>query len=282
MIQDSAIGWLRRRGQRRPGGAPGLRRDSVALLRRSEPAPKPTSEPWTAIGAALRMALRATLILGFAAVLFSQLWVGLYAVIDPPSTWLMRERRAAEPRFDQIWVPLDAQIAPVARALVAAEDARFCAHNGADLQAMADALAANQRGGRLRGGSTITQQTAKNAFLWPERSYLRKALELWFSALIEISWSKRRTLEIYLNIAETGPGAFGVEAAARRFFGRPAADLSPAQAAAIAAALPSPRTRRPNALNASLRRRARAIAQGAGDLAYTGRDGCFAPRGSAS
>ena len=145
-------------------------------------------------------------------------------------------------------MPLDRISPAMARAVIGAEDSTFCCHHGFDVAAIEQAAARNAASRKLRGGSTISQQTAKNAFLWPGRSYLRKGLEAYFTVLIEALWGKPRIMEVYLNIAELGPGIYGVEAAAHRYFDTTAARLTPAQAARIAAILPQPdqaRRRRP-------------------------------------
>jgi monofunctional glycosyltransferase len=139
------------------------------------------------------------------------------------------------------WVPL-AQIAPaLPQAVVAAEDNRFCDHNGFDWTALGEVLDDLRAGGRARGASTITMQTAKNLFLWPDRSLLRKGLEAWLTPQIELIWDKRRILEVYLNIAEMGPGIYGAQAAAEHYFGKSAADLGRLEASLLAAVLPNPR-----------------------------------------
>lgn len=167
--------------------------------------------------------------------------VAIYRFAAPPVTILMIQRMFQGYGLRKEWRPLDEISPSLAQAVVAAEDARFCEHNGFDFGAIRKAAAANQkRPGRLRGGSTISQQTAKNVFLWPDRSYLRKGLEAYFTVLIEALWGKRRILEVYLNVAEWGRGIYGAEAAAQRYFGVAAADLSPAQSARLAAILPSP------------------------------------------
>jgi monofunctional biosynthetic peptidoglycan transglycosylase len=126
-------------------------------------------------------------------------------------------------------------------ALVAAEDQTFPLHHGFDFKAIDKAMASNQRGRKVRGASTISQQVAKNLFLWKGRSYLRKGLEAWYTVLIELFWPKQRILEVYANIAEFGDGVYGAEAAARTYFDKPAAKLTPSQSARMAAVLPSPR-----------------------------------------
>ncbi len=150
------------------------------------------------------------------------------------------------PRFDKIWVSLD-QISPhVVRSAIASEDFRFAEHSGFDFDAIQKAMEANRRvekrgKGRIRGASTITQQTAKNVFLWPSRNWLRKGLEAWFTVWIEMFWSKKRILEVYLNVIEFGNGVYGVEAAAQKFFKKPASKLTSSEAALIIAVLPNPR-----------------------------------------
>jgi len=126
-------------------------------------------------------------------------------------------------------------------ALVAAEDQTFPDHHGFDFKAIDKAMKNNQRGRKVRGASTISQQVAKNLFLWKGRSYLRKGLEAWYTVLIEVLWPKQRILEVYANIAEFGDGVYGAEAAARTYFGKPAARLTPSESARMAAVLPSPR-----------------------------------------
>lgn len=161
--------------------------------------------------------------------------------VTPPGSAVMLQRVLMEGHeIDYQWVPL-AQITPqAALAVVAAEDQKFPDHWGFDLQAIRGAVEHNARGRRLRGASTLTQQVARNLFLWQGRSYLRKGLEAWFTLLLELSWPKQRILEVYLNIAETGPQTFGIQAAARRYFGKAASTLTREQAALIAAILPNP------------------------------------------
>jgi len=168
----------------------------------------------------------------------------IYRFVPPVST-LMLMRWATFQPVDRDWVPLS-NIAPdLARAVIAAEDARFCHHHGVDWVALNDVLADAGEDGPSRGASTITMQTVKNVFLWPGRSYIRKGLEIPFALLVDAIWQKRRTLEIYLNVAEWGDGIFGAEAAARHHFGKSARQLSRREAALLAAALPNPFTRNP-------------------------------------
>ena len=168
-------------------------------------------------------------------------WVGVYRFAPPPVTPLMLIRLGQGQGLDYQWRPLS-QISPaLVQAAVAAEDSGFCQHNGFDLKAMQKAMANNERRPhRVRGGSTISQQTAKNVFLWPDRSYVRKAVEAYFTVLIEALWGKRRIMEVYLNVVEMGPGIYGANAAAHRYFGVDAAHLSNLQASRLAAILPNP------------------------------------------
>jgi monofunctional biosynthetic peptidoglycan transglycosylase len=213
-------------------------------------------------------------------LVFSVLWVVLYRFVPVPLTWPMARDAIAGKHVERHWVPLS-QIAPaVPRAAIGAEDARFCEHSGFDFEAMEAAAAKNARAAakgskKVRGGSTISQQTAKNAFLWPGRSYVRKALEAWFTVLIETIWGKKRIMEVYLNIAEMGPGIYGVDAAARHYFGVPAAKLSNAQAARIAAILPQPVKRNAAAPGRFVKRYARKIERRARVVGNEGIDGCL-------
>jgi monofunctional biosynthetic peptidoglycan transglycosylase len=165
----------------------------------------------------------------------------LYRVVDPVST-LMLWRWAKRARVERMVVPIDRMAAILPRSVLAAEDERFCSHHGIDFRELRRVVKAETDGvGRRRGGSSITQQLAKNLFLWPGRSYVRKALEVPLALWIDLVIPKRRQLEIYLNIAEWGPnGEFGAEAGARRAFGKPAAALWAPEAALLAATLPDP------------------------------------------
>ena len=176
-------------------------------------------------------------------LVFVALPVGLllvYRVVPPPATPLMLIRWAEGHPIDYRWVSLE-DIAPaLPAAVLAAEDNHFCRHHGIDWQAIDQALADHRAGDRLRGASTVSMQTAKNLLLWPDRGWLRKALEAYLTLWLELLWDKRRILEVYLNIAEFGPGLYGAEAAAQRQFGRPAATLTADQAARLAVVLPAP------------------------------------------
>lgn len=188
----------------------------------------------------LRRGAQATAFLAIAAFLGSIVWTAVYRVAPAPGTILMAERRLQGEAISYRWTPLSRISPNLVRAVIAAEDTRFCAHNGFDVKAIRKAIDAAENGDRLRGASTISQQTSKNAFLWPGRGWVRKGIETWFTVVQEAFWSKRRTMEMYLNVAEWGDGLFGAEAAAQARFGESAADLTPYQAALLAAVLPNP------------------------------------------
>ena len=174
-------------------------------------------------------------------VFISVSWVGLLGIVDPPVTWVMVEQAGEQGQIQRTSKPLHEIARAMPLAVISSEDQRFMTHHGFSWSAIERAMESNKKGKRVKGASTISQQTAKNVFLWPGRNYVRKGLEAWFTVLIEALWSKQRILEVYLNIAEMGKGIFGAEAAAQGCFGRPAAKLSAAQAALITATLPSPR-----------------------------------------
>lgn len=195
----------------------------------------------------------------------------LYAVVNPPTTPYMysESSRVGGVKYD--FVAME-DIAPVmARSAVAAEDANFCLHWGLDVNAIRDRI---ERGGN-GGASTISQQVVKNVYLWHGRSWVRKATEALWTPVTEIFWSKSRILELYLNIAEFDEGVFGVQAAARHYFGVDAADLSAVQAARLAAILPSPKTRSASNPSNATRRRAASILDGAATIRVDGRAACF-------
>ena len=168
-------------------------------------------------------------------VVFALRWIA------PPLTAVMLEQSIPLAKIDYRWVDANAIANSAPRAAMASEDQRFLEHHGIDFVSLDRALEDYRDGDQLRGASTITQQVAKNLFLWQRRSFVRKALEAYFALLIELSWSKQRILEMYLNVAEFGPGVFGVEAASQRFFNEPASRLSASQSALLAAVLPNPR-----------------------------------------
>ncbi|NNG05445.1 MAG: monofunctional biosynthetic peptidoglycan transglycosylase [Inquilinus sp.] len=165
----------------------------------------------------------------------------LFRTVPPPFTPLMAMRLVEGEGLERKWVPLEAVSRHVAPAVLASEDSRFCQHDGIDWHEFRQALADYLEGERLRGASTVSMQTAKNVFLWPSRTMARKVGEAYLTTLIEWLWPKRRILEVYLNIAEWGPGIYGIEAAARHHFGKPAARLTPRESALLAAVLPNPR-----------------------------------------
>ncbi|WP_442796056.1 monofunctional biosynthetic peptidoglycan transglycosylase [Pelobium manganitolerans] len=174
-------------------------------------------------------------------------WVLLYKFINPPITYLMVQRgfeRKADGKsfkIDKQWLSFYELSNNLKKAAIAGEDANFMQHNGFDFEAMQKAFKKNQKGKKLRGGSTISQQTAKNVFLWPGRSYIRKGFEAYFTFLIELCWSKNRILEVYLNVIEMGDGVYGAEKACQKYYGKSATSLSKAQAALLIAVLPNPR-----------------------------------------
>lgn len=177
--------------------------------------------------------------------------------------------------YTKSWMSLDNVNRNMVDAVIAAEDSKFCAHSGFDREAIEKAMRQNAQGGRIRGGSTISQQTAKNVFLWQDGGYFRKALEAWFTVLIEFIWGKRRIMEVYLNVAETGIGTYGVEAGARRYFNKSAAQLSQTEAARIAAALPLPKKRAVIAPGGFVRRYGNSISARIGVVQRDGLDACI-------
>jgi monofunctional glycosyltransferase len=222
---------------------------------------------------------RSTLVKGLIVLaLFPVVWVLALRFAPIPGTWLMVERALGGARIQRTPVALEAISPNLVRAVIASEDARFCAHHGFDLAAIERAFKNNERGRRLRGGSTISQQTAKNVFLWPARSWVRKGLETGFTGMMEIAWPKRRIMEAYLNVAEWGDGVFGAEAAARHHFGVSAGKLSAAQAARLAAILPNPRKWSPTRPNRRVARRAQGIQRGMNLVRESGLDTCAQAR----
>lgn len=202
--------------------------------------------------------------LGLLALLGPLAAILVFAVLPVPVTPLMVIRVAQGEGLSKNWVPLG-EISPELRfAVIAAEDNLFCRHGGFDWTALRGQIDVALEGRRPRGASTITMQTAKNLLLWPGRDLVRKGLEAWFTPQIELVWSKRRVMEVYLNVVELGPGVYGAEAAARRFFKKPANALTRREAAALAAVLPDPRRSTPG--SERTRRRAAVIASRIGQL----------------
>jgi monofunctional biosynthetic peptidoglycan transglycosylase len=176
----------------------------------------------------------------------SILGVIAYRFINPPVTWLMitrgfeRKADGKDWKIDKEWRDLDEMSPNMPRAAIAAEDGTFLSHHGFDFNAIERAAKKNMNGKKVIGGSTITQQTAKNVFLWSGRSWIRKGFEAYFTVLIEIFWSKQRIMEVYLNVIEMGDGIYGTQAAAQAYYQKDAKDLTRSQCAAIASILPSP------------------------------------------
>mgnify|MGYP003715574117 FL=1 len=183
-----------------------------------------------------------------------------FRFVPVPVTWTMA---LDENGYSKDWRSLDDIDRNMVRAVIAAEDQNFCEHNGFDYAAMQAAMENNLKGKKLRGGSTISQQTAKNVFLWQGGGFFRKGLEAWFTVLIENLWPKRRIMEVYLNVAETGIGTYGVQAGSLRYFGHGADRLTPSEAARMAVALPSPKKREVKNPQGWLRRHGDRMADGA-------------------
>jgi len=232
---------------------------------RAKPAPAPVRR--SLIGRLLRWLGRGVLMIaGIYAFL-----VVLFAVVPPPVNIYQMQERWRLGSIERDWVAWD-DIAPVmARSVVAAEDANYCLHWGFDMAAIRQALDA----GAGRGASTLSQQVVKNVFLWHGRNWLRKGMEAALTPVVELVWTKRRILHVYLNVAEFDEGVFGVQAAAQHHFGVDARDLTPAQAARLAAVLPDPQGRDAGKPGSFTRRRAAQIADGADTIKADGRAACF-------
>ena len=213
------------------------------------------------------------LILGF--ILFSLLWVLAYRFINPPITATMLGDILAGRGATRDWMPIGQIDRDMVRAAIAAEDGKFCSHNGFDLRAIEEAAKRNASGGRIRGGSTISQQTAKNAFLWQGGGYFRKGLEAWFTLLVEAMWPKRRIMEVYLNLAETGIGTYGVNAGSQRYFGHDSSAMTATEAARIAAVLPLPKKRGAITPRGFTRRYGNTISARIGVVGRDGLDACI-------
>ena len=224
------------------------------------------------------MLFRAVRLLFKAALIFvgvSVLWVGVYRFVPPPITFTMLGDAVRGNGVTKDWMSLDEMDPDMARAAIAGEDSKFCLHNGFDFRAIAGAAVSNARGRRLRGGSTISQQTAKNAFLFQGGGYVRKGFEAWFTFLIEQLWGKRRIMEVYLNIAETGIGTYGANAGAQRYFGHDATRLSALEAGRIAAVLPLPKRREAVEPRGFVRRHGNRLARYVGVVRREGLDSCL-------
>ena len=207
-------------------------------------------------------------------VLGSLLWVLAYRFINPPITATMLGDVLAGRGATRDWMAIEQIDRDMVRAAIGGEDSKFCSHNGFDFDAIEQAMQRNASGGRIRGGSTISQQTAKNAFLWQGGGYFRKGLEAWFTVLVEALWPKQRIMEVYLNLAETGIGTYGVNAGAQRYFQHDASAMSRTEAARIAAVLPLPKKRGAVAPKGFTRRYGSTIAARIGAVARDGLDAC--------
>ena len=204
----------------------------------------------------------------------SVLWVLAYRFVNPPITATMIGDLVAGSGATRDWMSIKEIDRDMVRAAIGAEDSKFCSHNGFDVEAIEDAMKRNASGGRIRGGSTISQQTAKNAFLWNGGGYVRKGVEAWFTFLIEHLWDKRRIMEVYLNLAETGIGTYGVNAGSQRYFGHDSSAMSATEAARIAAILPLPKKRGAIAPKGFTRRYGNTIAARVGVVGRDGLDAC--------
>ena len=207
-------------------------------------------------------------------IIISVLWVLAYRWINPPITATMMGDIVAGRGAHRDWMPIGQIDRDMVRAAIAAEDSKFCSHHGFDVEAIEDAMKRNASGGRIRGGSTISQQTAKNAFLWQGGGYSRKGVEAWFTFLIEHLWGKRRIMEVYLNLGETGIGTYGVNAGSERYFGHDASAMSATEAARIAAVLPLPKKRGAIAPKGFTRRYGNTIRVRMAQVARDGLDSC--------
>lgn len=231
---------------------------------KSQPAPQAPSP----LGARIKLWAKRLLLAGAS---YFGILILLFSFIPPPINLYQLSESWRLGGISKQWVGWN-DIAPVmGRSVVAAEDANFCQHWGFDLTAIRAAV----DGGGQRGGSTLTQQVAKNVLLWQQRSYIRKALEALLTPVIELVWSKQRILEVYLNVAEFDDGVFGVQAAAQHYFGVDADKLSALQAARLAAVLPNPKERSASKPTAFIRKRTAAIISGAETIAADGRAACF-------
>ncbi|HEX7873990.1 MAG TPA: monofunctional biosynthetic peptidoglycan transglycosylase [Sphingobium sp.] len=245
------------------------RDNSMAMVQKKRTSSSRGSNPRGSTGGRIvRFLFRA--VVGFVAL--SLFFVVLYRFVPVPVTWTMI--------FDsngitKDWTALSDIDPDMPRAAIAAEDSKFCQHHGFDVGAISKAFEHNEKGGRIRGGSTISQQTAKNVFLWQGGGYFRKGLEAYFTLLIEAIWGKRRIMEVYLNVAETGIGTYGVEAGAMRYFNHGAGKLSTTEAGRLAAILPLPKKRAAISPKGFTRRYGNIIARRIGSVRQQGLDACL-------
>ena len=210
---------------------------------------------------------RATLLrVAIALALLPTALILVYRFVPPPVTLLMLVRLVEGEGLDKSWRPLERISPHLAQAVIASEDNRFCEHWGFDWKELGGQLDRAMAGKQVRGASTISMQVAKNVLLWPGRDLLRKLLEVPLTPQLELLWGKRRIMEVYLNVAETGPGLYGAEAAAQAYFNKPASALTRREAALIAAVLPNPRVWSPGRPTSYIRQRARVIERRIGQL----------------
>src|SRR5688500_19078772 len=207
-------------------------------------------------------------------ILFSVLWVVVYRFVPPPTTATMIGDMVAGRGATRDWMSIKEIDRDMVRAAIGAEDSKFCQHQGFDWDSIQDAAKRNASGGRIRGGSTISQQTAKTTFLWNGGGYARKGVEAWFTFLIENLWGKRRIMEVYLNNAETGIGTYGVNAGSERYYGHDASAMTRTEAARIAAVLPLPKQRGAVAPKGFTRRYGNSITARVGAVARDELDAC--------
>jgi len=242
------------------------------------PRKKKTSKNWSKRSTLDRLTIiaRACALAGVGVIASSILWAGTYRIVSPPGTLTMLQRKMSGDVIIHPWTPL-AEISPhLITAVIAAEDTRFCRHNGIDFKAINDAMAEAEKGKRLRGASTISQQTAKNAFLWNGGGWVRKGVEAWMTTLIETFWPKRRVMEVYLNVAEWGDGFFGAEAAAQARFNKSARELTKQEAALLASVLPNPHKWRVNPPGPYVRGRVQTVRKRMDIVKRDGLDACVA------
>ena len=213
------------------------------------------------------------LVLGF--LMLSVAMVIVYRFVPPPVTLTMLADGLSGHGITKSWMPLSRIDPDMPRAAIAGEDSRFCSHHGFDVAAIEKAYLRNARGGRIRGGSTISQQTAKNVFLIQGGGYVRKGFEAWFTFLIEHLWGKRRIMEVYLNVAETGIGTYGANAGSIRYFGHDASRMSSTEAGRIAAVLPLPKKREAIDPTGFVRRHGNALARYVNVVRGNGLDSCL-------
>jgi monofunctional biosynthetic peptidoglycan transglycosylase len=228
----------------------------------------------TKVQSGLRLALRVSAIGALSLFIGTLVWAGLYAVAAPPGTMLMLQRKLSGDVIDHPWTRLENISPNLVTAVIAAEDTRFCLHRCIDRQAIDKALTEAKNGKKLRGASTISQQTAKNAFFWNGGGWLRKGGEAWMPVVIEAIWPKRRIMEVYLNIAEWGDGHFGAEAAAQALFGKSAKHLTAQEAALLASVLPNPHKWRVDPPGPYVRQRAGTVRSRMNQVRRDGLDAC--------